>query len=118
MPNSQPDAATILKAAGDYLEAELLPTLQGYHRFHCRVAVNALAMVRRELEQRPQAERAEATRLEQLLGKPGDLAALNEQLAAAIRSGAIDSADEKLRAHIRQSLVEALSINNPKWLTR
>jgi hypothetical protein len=26
--------------------------------------------------------------------------------------------DPALRAHVRQSLADALAINNPKWLTR
>jgi hypothetical protein len=33
-----------------------------------------------------------------------------------IREGAIDLNDAELRAHLRQSLADALAINNPKWL--
>ena len=125
MPNSQPDAAAILQAAGDYLEAELLPSLEGYHRFHCRVAINALAIVRRELVDGPSYSAAERERLLDLLGKrdhpedgnaPG--AWLDGELARQIRLGQRNIDDPQLRAHIRQSLVEALSINNPKWLAR
>ena len=52
MPQSMPDASTLLGAAVKYLEDELLPTLEGYHRFKTRVTVNVLNTIRRELELR------------------------------------------------------------------
>ena len=85
MPAIKPDAPALLDAAIDYLERELLPSLAGYHRFQCRVTVNVLAQVRREL-------------------------------AARIRAGDIALDDPALLDHLRQSLVEALRINNPKWI--
>lgn len=125
MPSSQPDAATILAAACAYLEGELLPSLEGYHRFQCRVAVNALNIVRRELVDGPALAEAERERLLDLLGlrdHPEDgnapLAWLNAQLGRQIRLGRRDLAAPALRAHIRQSLSDALAINNPKWLAR
>ena len=52
MPQSIPKAAVLLEAAVKYLETELMPTLEGYHRFQTRVTVNVLNTVRRELELR------------------------------------------------------------------
>jgi hypothetical protein len=43
---------------------------------------------------------------------------LSIELAERIRAGAISIDDPALRAHVRQSLEDALEINNPKWLTR
>jgi len=118
MPKSMPDAAILLKAAIKYLEEESMPTLEGYHRFQTRVTVNVLSTVRRELELRRAQSESERTRLERILGHDGDAEALSAELAERIRSGAIALDDPALRAHIRQSLADALAINNPKWLTR
>ena len=118
MPNSMPDAATLLKAAIKYLEEELMPTLNGYHRFKTRVTANAINIVRRELELRGAQAQAERARLTAILGHEGEVEALSRELAERIRSGAISIDDPALRAHIRQSLADALAINNPKWLDR
>lgn len=116
MPACKPDAPALLDAALDYLERELLPTLSGYHRFQLRVTVNVLAQVRRELALAPAQADAERARLAALLGHAGDRDALNRELAAAIRAGAIALDDPALLDHLRRSLIEALRINNPRWL--
>ena len=116
MPASKPDATALLDAAIDYLERELLPTLAGYHRFQCRVTINVLAQVRRELALAPGQADAERARLIALLGHPGERDALSRELAARIRAGELALDDPALLDHLRQSLVEALRINNPRWL--
>jgi hypothetical protein len=116
MPASKPDATLLLDAAIDYLERELSPTLNGYHRFQLRVTVNVLAQVRRELALGAQQADAERARLVTLLGRDGERNELNRELAARIRDGGIALDDPALLEHLRLSLVEALRINNPKWL--
>src|SRR5215468_2084482 len=116
MPAIQPDAPALLDAAIDYLERELLPTLSGYHRFQLRVTANVLAQVRRELALAPAHADAERSRLTALLGHPGERDELSRELAARIRAGDIALDDPALLDHLRRSLVEALRINNPKWL--
>lgn len=118
MPNSIPKTTVLLQAAMKYLETELMPTLTGYHRFQTRVTVNVLNTVRRELELRSSQAEAEHSRLVAMLGHEGEVEALSRELAERIRTGAISINDPALRAHVRQSLADALSINNPKWLTR
>jgi len=118
MPQSTPKAAVLLEAAVKYLETELMPTLDGYHRFQTRVTVNVLNAVRRELELRGAQAEAERSRLAAILGHEGDVETLSIELAERIRAGAIAIDDPALRAHVRQSLADALAINNPKWLTR
>ena len=118
MPQSIPKAAVLLEAAVKYLETELMPTLAGYHRFQTRVTVNVLNTVRRELELRGAQAEAERSRLVAMLGHDGDVETLSIELAERIRAGAISIDDPALRAHVRQSLADALAINNPKWLTR
>jgi hypothetical protein len=116
MPKSQPDAAVLLAGLAKYLEDELMPTLDGYHRFKTRVAINVVNLVRRELELGPAQARAEAARLAALLGHDGDLPSFNRELIARIHDGAIGLEDKALRDHLRRSVAEALAINNPKWL--
>jgi hypothetical protein len=53
-----------------------------------------------------------------MLGHDGDVGALSVERAEEIRAGSIAIDDPALRAHIRQSLVDALAINNPKWISR
>ena len=116
MPASKPDALQLLDAAIDYLERELSPTLGGYHRFQTRVTINVLAQVRRQLALAGPQSDAERARLAALLGHPGDRDTLSRELASHIRAGDIPLDDPALLDHLRQSLVEALQINNPKWL--
>jgi hypothetical protein len=116
MPASKPDATALLDAAIDYLERELLPSLGGYHRFQCRVTVNVLAQVRRELALAPSQADAERARLVSLLGHPGERDELSRELAARIRAGELALDDPALLDHLRRSLIEALRINNPKWI--
>ena len=116
MPASKPDAAALLDAAIYYLERELSPTLTGYHRFQCRVTLNVLAQVRRELALAPAQSEAERARLVALLGHAGERDELSRELAARIRRGEVALDDPALLEHLRLSLVEALRINNPKWI--
>ena len=99
---SIPSREVLLEVALDYLERELLPTLQGEHRFKTRVAINALRITQREA-QAPASARTERQELE---------------LAQQIKDGTLSTDDPALRAYLRKSLREALAINNPKWLDR
>ena len=118
MPRSMPDAPTLLSAAVKYLEDELLPALDGYHRFKTRVTVNVLNTIRRELELRGDQAAAERMRLAAILGHDGEVDALSLELSERIRSGALDLNDAALREHLRDSVADALTINNPKWIDR
>ncbi len=118
MPKSMPEATLLLKAAVKYLENELMPTLDGYHRFKTRVTANALNIVYRELTMRAAQEVEERKRLVELLGHEGSVDELSSELCDKIRSGGVALDDPRMRDHVRQSLHDALEINNPKWLTR
>jgi hypothetical protein len=118
MPRSFPDSTILLKAAIKYLEEELMPTLDPYHRFKTRVTANVLSTIKRELELRDTQAVAEHARLIKLLGHDGDLEALSVELAESIRTDAMPLDKPGLRDHLKQSLHDALSISNPKWLTR
>lgn len=116
--SSIPSSTTLLQATADYLEQELLPSLQGYHRFQTRIAVNVLRTVMREqLLRAPQAA-AEQRRLAELLAHDGELASLQRELATHIAQGRIHIDAPGLAEHLRQTVADALAINNPKWIQR
>lgn len=119
MPSFVPSAATLLQAAADHLEREVLPALAGYPRFHTRVSINVLRTVMRELELGAPADAAEQARLQALLGDapPSQpLPALRGELAARIASGALPLDDAALVTHLRETLRGALAIDNPRWV--
>jgi len=118
MPASIPDAKHLLKVVIKYLEQELMPTLEGYHRFQTRVSANVLSTVRRELELGQKQAAEERARLRAILGHDGEVEDLSRELADRIRAGTISIEDRAVHEHVRESLAEALRINNPKWLTR
>jgi hypothetical protein len=111
-----PDTPTLLQAAADDLEHELLSTLQDYPRFQTRVSVNLLRVVERELRLAPAQQKAEHARLSALTGRDGTLDALNATLADHILAGDITLTDGELLRHLRQTLRETLLIHNPAWV--
>ncbi|ABF12385.1 DUF6285 domain-containing protein [Cupriavidus metallidurans] len=110
-----PDANRLLQAAAEYLERELLPTLTGYHGFQTRVCINVLKIVARELEMRPEAQARERRRLEDILGKQGDVGALNRELATRLGAGDLPLDHVGVVEHLISTLQDALSINSPRW---
>ena len=78
---THPTAAELLEAVSGFIETRAAPQLTGRDAFLARVAVNALAVVKRELAQGPAADAAAAERLAALLagyaaggGRPVSLA--------------------------------------------
>ena len=116
MPASLPPAADLIDAVREFLEREVLPTLSGDRRFTLRVALNVLAIVRRELELGPVVAAREREGLAAVLGRDGTPGELNRELARRIREGAIDGQRPDVAAHLRRAVRDALAINNPSWL--
>lgn len=111
----RPAAPELLAAVEAHLREEVGPKLSGADAFYLKVAANVLAIVRRELEQGPAAEAAEAERLRALTGEDADLEALNRALVEAIESGAIDTGDAALLRHLRATAMDKLAVDNPRY---
>ena len=109
--HAHPDAGALLDAVVEFLTERLAPAVGDEHRFHLRVAINALGMVRRELTSGPADELAHRERLASL-GFADDVA-----LAAALRTGAIP---DDLLPVVRECLLadaEArLRVANPRFV--
>jgi len=125
----RPTATELLAAVRRFLEADVLPGLDGRKRFHGLVAANVLAIVERELASEEPDLLAERGRLAALLGVAGDaparlaelrieVRALTETLAARIRAGDADDGPfaAAVRAHVRATVVEKLRVANPRYL--
>jgi hypothetical protein len=124
----RPTKIELLQAVGRFLDEELMPELEGVHRFHTRVSANALAIVAREIEwERPHLE-AQFRRLCALLERaeeaPADLSeldaavdAMEADLCARIRLGSADEGEfrGRLLEHLRETTRERLKVANPRY---
>jgi hypothetical protein len=112
----RPTAAELIAAVREFLEHDVMGATEGRVQFHTRVAVNALGMLEREMTSGNALAGAERERARALLGHDGDLAALERELAAAIRAGRLDDRLDEVRAHVRATVREKLLIANPGYL--
>lgn len=116
MTQPRPTADELLEAVRAFLEDDLLPTLDGRLRFHTRVAVNVVDIVRRELADGPAADDAERDRLVALLGRDGSLDELATALAQGLRSGEVDPDDPEVLDHLRRTAATDVAIANPRYV--
>jgi hypothetical protein len=118
MPDDRPSAAELVDAVAEFLERDLQPSLEGRLAFHTRVAVNALRIVRREMDLGPELDAARSTGLHQLLGDGSGAAStrdLERELARRIREGSLDDRRPELVAYLRATLRLQLDIVHPGY---
>ncbi len=111
----RPSSADLLREARRLLREELAPALSGGDRYKALMIASALGMAERELEAGEAPLRRECALLEGLLGKQGDLAALNADLAAELRALAL-AGDAKTHAVLMEIAEAKLREVNPKAL--
>ncbi len=112
---NKPSAAELVGAVRSFLEQDAMPRLEGRAAFHARVAVNALAIVERELDAGPGAAAEEHARLQEMLGRDGTLDELNRELARRIRSRDLDPSDAALRQHLWETTLETVGVDQPRY---
>jgi hypothetical protein len=103
---SHPSAGQLVEAVRLFLK-EAEEALDGRQAFHAKVAANALTIVARELEQRPDAAEAH------ILAPFGGVAALCDGL----RSGSIAADDRGVIAAVRTAVLARLAVDNPRYPT-
>lgn len=106
--HDRPTAAELLEAVREFLEGDVLGCVEGRVQFHTRVAINALAIVQRELEHPEMATRHRERLV--ALGYGSD-----EALAAAIRRGELDGRLEEVRSVLAESVADKLVVANPSY---
>lgn len=113
----KPSGDRLLEAVARLLRDEIMPALDGALAFKARVAANAIDLAIREIAGRTDLEAAERDRLARLLGHDGDLAELNGRLCEAIRGGSVTLDTPGLSAHLWQSTLGKLAIEQPSYAT-
>ncbi len=106
-PHDVPSAAELVEAVREFLEGDVMAATDGRVRFHARVAANVLAMVERELAEGSAQAAGHARRLASL--GVGD----DAELAAAIRTGALDDRATEVRSAVAAAVADKLAVANP-----
>lgn len=123
----RPRVDELIEAVEDFLRGEVLPRSEGRSRYHLRVALNLLNIVRRELALGPRHQRKEWDGLRELgvvSRDPADYAtalrSANDRLCGAIRDGQYDAEGPRgnLLAHLRRVVEDKLRVANPGFLER
>ena len=112
---SHPTSAELLDAVSRFLEQQVAPQMKDRDAFLVRVAVNALATVKREGGAGAAMETGASSRLVDLLGHDGCFTDLNRELCEAIRAGAIPDDSPELLAHLRASAIDQIGIDQPNY---
>jgi Domain of unknown function (DUF6285) len=109
-PHDAPDAAQLVEAVREWLERDVMGHTDSGLRFNARVAVNMLAMVEREFVLGHAHAVTHRARLDTF-----DVAD-DRELAAAIRSGALDDRLDEVRELLRAAVADKLAVANPSYL--
>lgn len=104
-----PPAPLIIGEVGEALKAGLAPG------FPQKVAANALGIAARELDLAPRTSADEYLRLHRLVGGQGDIAARNERLAEAIRTGALAGDCDGLVDHLIRTTLAKIEVDQPSY---
>ncbi len=124
----RPTYDELLAAVERFLEQEIMPNSEGARRFHARVAVNTLRIIRRELEGEEEHLDSEWAGLDGVLGaaeRPAGRAALRQaiqartsELCERIRGGHADTGPfrEAVLTHVRRTVRDKLLVSNPGWI--
>jgi uncharacterized protein DUF6285 len=113
--NGHPPATELLASVSRFLRDELLPILSGAEAFNLRVSINAIDLVRREIEQQDAADKGEHRRLAKLLDSYAELDALRKQLCEQSARGDIMLDQPALREHLRATAIDRLAIDQPTY---
>jgi hypothetical protein len=125
----RPTSIELLEAAADFVDRELVPTIEGARQFQARVVANVMRIVAREIAMEDPLVRSEVKALARLLQHDAphlhsldDLrkaaASMGEELTAKVRAGDADEGDwrREVLAVVRQSVEDKLRIANPRYL--
>ena len=108
--HGRPTAPELASAVAEFLRNEIMPVLEGRLRFHTLVAANVLAIIEREITLGPAQQARHDARLAEF--------DVNDdvELAAAIRSGALNGHTAGVVETLWESVVANVTVTNPKYL--
>lgn len=109
-PHDRPTASELLESIREWLERDVLTSVEGRLQFHTRVAINSMNIVLRELELGGEQETRHAEVLSQLS------VSNDAELAEHIRKGKYDiNLLEVLRA-LKPVVEDKVRVANPSYL--
>ena len=113
--SEMPRLDELLISVRDFLREDVMAATSGRTNFLARVAGNSLDIVLRDLELGGEARAQECQRLRELLGSQADLEELRWQLVHALRDGSMDLDNDELQHHLRQTVVNQVAIDQPRY---
>ncbi|HQN12249.1 MAG TPA: DUF6285 domain-containing protein [Quisquiliibacterium sp.] len=112
---SRPDLVGMVDGVLGFMRSDALKNPGPHAMHHARISINALELIKRELQLGPAADQEEHARLRALLGTDGSLEALNRLLCARIENGEIGLESDALRAHLWQTTMSRIAIDQPSY---
>lgn len=110
-----PSTDELIGSVRDFLRNEVMPSAKGRTQYLARVSANALDIVARDLETGPLHRNRQRDRLCALLGSEGDLATMRTMLVEKLRDGSMPLDQPGLAEYLRESVVNQLAIDQPRY---
>jgi aminoglycoside phosphotransferase (APT) family kinase protein len=105
----------LLISVRDFLRDDVMSETAGRTNFLARVAANSLDIVLRDASSGSMARADEHARLQHLMGREATLTDLRWQLVHGLRDGSIALDAPGLGEHLRQSVVNQVAIDQPRY---
>jgi len=105
----------LLASVRDFLHGDVMAETKGRTNFMARVAGNSLDIVLRDHALGPKHRRLEHQRLEALFITTGGLDEMRWRLVEGLRNGEIPLDHPGLAEHLRQTVVNQIAIDQPKY---
>lgn len=109
-PHDRPNASELLESIREWLERDVMTSVEGRLQFHTRVAINSLNIVLRELELGVDQEARHREVME------GLGFATDDELAQAIRQGKFDDRLPELLTALSPVIEDKVRVANPQYL--
>ncbi len=110
-----PRADELLSSVRDYLRQQVMEATAGRLNFLARVAANSLDIVQREMAIGSEHLAQEESRLQQFFDSEDNLFNLRWRLVQGLRDGSIELDSHELQAHLRQTVVNRVAIDQPGY---
>ena len=112
---SRPDLVGMVDGVLGFMRSDALKNPGPHAAHHARISINALELIKREVQLGSDADRDEHARLHALLGVDGSLEALNRMLCARIERGEIGLESDALRDHLWRTTMSRVAIDQPSY---
>ena len=110
-----PRADELVTSVRDFLRDDVMSFTEGRTNFLARVASNSLDIILREMDLGPRQRALELERLQAFYGSDQDLETLRWRLVNSLRDGSQSLDDDNLKAHLRQTVVNQIAIDQPRY---